>query len=54
MALQPSNPTKRSEQDIENLSFDESNGLIAVEMVGYDGTNMVRVEVDSTGALMIA
>lgn len=45
------NIIKRSSQQINNLSFDETTGLQMAELAGTDGSNVYRVSVDSTGAV---
>ena len=53
MAPTPASPTKHSEQGIANLSFDEDFRIEAVEALGYDGTNLVRIAVTSDGSLKV-
>ncbi len=52
----PSTPnpiTKITPQNIQNLSFDKEFNVLVVEMVGYDGANLVRVAVNSSGELLV-
>jgi len=46
--------TKRSEQNVLVRSFDEDFNILAVEMIGYDGTNLQRIAVTSDGKLKVA
>lgn len=43
---------KDTEQYILNDSFDPEFKILAVEMVGYDGTNLQRLKVGSDGSLV--
>ena len=44
---------KLTEQNIQNLTFDKSFDVIAVEALGYDGTNLTRINVTSSGYLKV-
>lgn len=47
--------TEKTEQYVDNLSFDEEFGVLAAEWVGHDDANGVlrRVQVDENGKLKI-
>jgi hypothetical protein len=45
--------TKNSEQHLQNKSFDKEHEIIAIQMVGFDGTNLTRVQVTATGELVV-
>ena len=51
--MTPDPLTKQTEQEIQNLSYDKTFDVLAVEMLGYDGTNLVRVAVDTNGYLKV-
>ena len=55
MAQPPSDRTHLSEQDIYNLSFDETFDVLKIIGIGYDSTNNVlrRIAVDSNGQLKL-
>jgi len=48
---QPGN--KHSTQNILNWSFDPDFNLLAISLIGYDGSVMRRIKVDSNGNLII-
>lgn len=53
MAQNSPNPsTQATEQNVQNLSFDPTFKVLAVEMLGFDGTNLQRVQVDANGKLV--
>jgi len=45
--------TERSEQNVLSKSYDKDFSILAVEMVGYDGTNLRRIAVTAAGALKV-
>lgn len=50
MAANSPNPnTQNSEQNLQNLSFDPTFKVLAVELLGFDGTNLQRLQVDVSG-----
>jgi len=46
--------TKRKPQDVYVKSYDEDFNILAVEIIGYDGTNLQRIAVTSEGKLKVA
>lgn len=48
----PNPITELTEQGTLNLSFDKEFNVLAVEMLGFDGTQLVRVAVSSDGTLL--
>lgn len=52
MADTSGGPIKRTEQEIQNYGFDETFNQPSVEMIGYDGTVLRRVKVDTDGNLV--
>ena len=54
---QPTTSTSKiseSEQRVLNMSMDDAFKLLAVMMIGYDGTNAQRVKVNSSGELVVS
>lgn len=47
MARTRSDATKRSEQNIQNASYDEEFDVLAVELLGYDGSSLQRLSADN-------
>ena len=45
--------TKRNEQNVLVNSFDEDFNVLAVELVGYDGSALQRISVTETGELKV-
>lgn len=50
MATQPGN--KHTTQNILNWSFDSDFSILAVSMLGYDGSNLVRLKTNTSGELI--
>lgn len=49
----PNPKTQNTEQEIQNLSYDKELDVLATEMLGYDGSNLVRIAVTSQGYLKV-
>jgi hypothetical protein len=45
--------TDKSVQEIGNLSFDREFDVLALEMVGYDGSDTTRVALTTDGLLKV-
>lgn len=45
--------TKRTVQYLQNKSYDKNNMIIAIEMVGFDGTNLTKIQTTATGELVV-
>lgn len=45
--------TEKTEQEIHNLSYDKDFDVLAIEMLGYDSTNLTRIAVTSDGYLKV-
>ena len=46
--------TSKSEQEMQNLSYDHDFNILTTEMIGYDDGVLRRVNVTSTGALKVS
>ena len=44
----------KSEQEMQNLSFDLDFNILTIEMIGHDAGVLRRVGVTSTGALKVS
>jgi len=51
---QSKSQTKRKPQDVYVATYDEDFDIIAVELLGYDGTDLQRISVTSEGKLKVA
>jgi len=49
----PTPITELTEQEIQNLSFDQDYDVLVAELLGTDGTNLTRIAVDSSGYLKV-
>ena len=45
--------TEKTEQNLHNLSYDKAFDVLKIEAIGFDGTNMTRVAVTSTGYVKV-
>jgi hypothetical protein len=45
--------TEKTEQNLQNLTYDQEFDVFAYEMKGFDGTEPKRVAVTSTGLLKV-
>jgi len=45
--------TKHTEQAIQNRSFDAEFDIATREIVGYDGSNLQRIKVNTDGKLLV-
>ena len=52
--MTPEPKTEKTEQNVQNISFDPQFNILTAEMIGYDGTNLQRVSCQSDGTLNIA
>jgi hypothetical protein len=45
--------TEKTEQNLQNLSYDQEFNVFAYEMKGFDGTQLRKVAVTSIGLLKV-
>lgn len=45
----PNPRTKQTPQNLQNLSFDPTFNVLAILLLGFDGTNLQKIQVDANG-----
>lgn len=47
------NETEKTEQEILNNSYDRDFDILAAQMIGFDGTNTVKIATTTDGKLKV-